>query len=241
MDSLQVRRAYKLRAYPTRAQETRAKGLLHDHCDLYNAALQERRDAWRMQQTRISYRDQSAQLKEIRADDPAGQGRHSFTAQQQTLRRLDAVFGAFYKRVKEPDQGKRKPKRRSGSKSERKIGCPRFKAVQRFNQVLFVAGDGAKWEPAGSGRWAYASFQAVGRLKVKQHRQVVGRIKTLQVKREHRRWFVIVVTETEAQPRVVPAITSESGGSSRANGGGSETSATTSTTRPPEPSLARTT
>ena len=80
------------------------------------------------------------------------------------------------------------------------IGCPRFKAVQRFNQVLFVAGDGAKWEPAGSGRWAYASFQAVGRLKVKQHRQLVGRIKTLQVKREHRRWFVIVVTETEAQP-----------------------------------------
>ena len=45
MDSPQVRRAYKLRAYPTRPQETRAKGLLHDHCDLYNAALQERRDA----------------------------------------------------------------------------------------------------------------------------------------------------------------------------------------------------
>jgi putative transposase len=45
MDSLQVRRAYKLRAYPTRPQEARAKGLLDDHCDLYNAALQERRDA----------------------------------------------------------------------------------------------------------------------------------------------------------------------------------------------------
>ena len=199
MDSPQVRRAYKLRAYPTRPQETRAKGLAHDHCDLYNAALQERRDAWRKQQKWISYREQSAQLKEIRANDPAGQGRHSFTAQQQTLRRLDVVFGAFYKRVKEPDQEKRRPKR-GDNKSERRIGFPRFKARQRFNQVLFVAGDGAKWEPAGNGRWAYASFQAVGRLKVKQHRQVVGRIKTLQVKREHRRWFVIVVTETEAQP-----------------------------------------
>jgi putative transposase len=194
-----VRRAYKLRAYPTRSQETRAKGLLHDHCDLYNAALQERRDAWRKQQKWISYRDQSAQLKEIRANDPAGQGRHSFTAQQQTLRRLDVVFGAFYKRVKEPDQERRQP-RRGGSKAGRKVGCPRFKAHQRFNQVLFVAGDGAKWEPAGNGRWAYASFQTVGRLKVKQHRQVVGLIKTLQVKREHRRWFVVVVTETEAQP-----------------------------------------
>ena len=66
MDSPQVRRAYKLRAYPTRPQETRAKGLLHDHCDLYNAALQERRDAWRKQQKWISHREQSAQLKEIR-------------------------------------------------------------------------------------------------------------------------------------------------------------------------------
>jgi len=200
MDPLQVRRAYKLRAYPTRPQEARAHRLLHDHCDLYNAALQERRDAWRMQQTLISYRDQSVQLKEIRANDPAGQGRHSFTAQQQTLRRLDVVFGAFYKRVKEPDQEKRRPKKRGDSESERRIGCPRFKARQRFNQVLFVAGDGAKWEPAGNGRWAHASFQALGRLKVNQHRQVVGRIKTLQVKREHRRWFVIVITETEAEP-----------------------------------------
>jgi putative transposase len=290
MDPLQVRRAYKLRAYPTRPQEARAHRLLHDHCDLYNAALQERRDAWRMQQTLISYRDQSAQLKEIRANDPAGQGRHSFTAQQQTLRRLDVVFGAFYKRVKEPDQEKRRPKRRGDGESERRIGCPRFKARQRFNQVLFVAGDGAKWEPAGNGRWAHASFQALGRLKVNQHRQVVGRIKTLQVKREHRRWFVIVITETEAEPlpstgrtagidvgvarflvtsdgrssptrgswtgpkprsvscnagwsgpRVVPARTSESGGSLCASGGRSATSDRTSTTRPLEPSSALTT
>ena len=59
--------------------------LLADHCDLYNAALTERREALRMRQVSISYRMQSAQLKEIRRDDPDGQGRHSFTAQQQTL------------------------------------------------------------------------------------------------------------------------------------------------------------
>ena len=54
---------------------------------------------------------------------------------------------------------------------------------------------------AGRGaRWAHATFQAVGRLKVKQHRQVVGRVKTLQLKREYRRWYVIVVVETEAEP-----------------------------------------
>jgi putative transposase len=187
-----VRRAYKPRAYPTRPQEGCAVRLLRDHCELYNAALQERREAWRMRRVSISYVDQSAQLKEIRAADPDGQGRHSFTAQQQTLRRLNVVFVAFFKRLRDAEKQRRRAKR--------KVGSPRFKPYQRFNQVLFAAGDGAKWEPADGGPWAHASFQAVGRLKVKQHRAVVGRVRTLQLKREHRRWYVIVVTDADPQP-----------------------------------------
>jgi putative transposase len=183
-----VKRAYKLRAYPTRPQDGRAAQLLADHCDLYNAALQERREAWRLRKVRISYGGQSAQLKEIRAADRDGQGRHSFTAQQQTLRRLNSTFGAFFKRA------------RDAKGNERRVGYPRFKPYQRFDQVLFVSGDGARWEPAAGGRWAYATFQAVGRVKVKHHRPVVGRVKTLQLKREGRRWYVIVVTEAEVVP-----------------------------------------
>jgi putative transposase len=183
-----VRRAYKLRAYPTCPQEGRAVRLLGDHCDLYNAALQERREAWRTAKVSVSYGDQSAQLKEIRAADPVGQGRHSFTAQQQTLRRLNVAFAGYFRRVRDT-KGK-----------ERRVGYPRFKPYQRFEQVLFVAGNGAKWEPVDGGRWAHASFQAVGRVKVSQHRPMVGRVKTLQLKREGRRWYVIVVTETGPVP-----------------------------------------
>jgi putative transposase len=183
-----VRRAYKLRAYPTCPQEGRAVRLLADHCDLYNAALQERREAWRMGKVSVSYGDQSAQLKEIRAADPDGQGRHSFTAQQQTLRRLNVAFAGYFRRVRDT-KGK-----------GRRVGYPRFKPYQRFDQVLFVAGNGAKWEPVDGGRWAWASFQAVGRVKVSQHRPVAGRVKTLQLKREGRRWYVIVVTETGPVP-----------------------------------------
>jgi putative transposase len=187
-DAPAVKRAYKLRAYPTRPQEGRAVRLLADHCDLYNAALAERREAWRMRKVSVAYGDQSAQLKEIRAADPDGQGRHSFTAQQQTLRRLNVAFVSYFRRVRDA-MGK-----------ERGVGYPRFKPYQRFDQVLFVAGDGAKWEPANGSRWAYASFQAVGRVKVNQHRPVVGRVKTLQLKREGRRWYVIVVSETVPLP-----------------------------------------
>jgi Putative transposase DNA-binding domain len=106
-----------------------------------------------MRHLSISYGDQSAQLKEIRDADPDGQGRHSFTAQQPTLRRLKVVFAASLKHV------------RAVKGHKRRVGYPRFKPYQRFDQVLFVAGDGVKWEPVDGGRWAHATFRAVGRVK----------------------------------------------------------------------------
>ena len=104
---VQMRRAYKFRAYPTYPREGRAVRLLADHCDLYNATLEERREAWRMHKAGISYGMQSAQLKDIRKADPDGQGRHSFTAQQQTLRWLDTAFKAFYTRCKAAGGGQK--------------------------------------------------------------------------------------------------------------------------------------
>jgi putative transposase len=178
-----MRRAFKFRAYPTDPQEGRAARLFADHCDLYNAALEERREAWRMRRASVSYGMQSAQLKDIRQADPQGQGRHSFTAQQQTLRQLSTVFAAFYTRAKNG-----------------KTGYPRFKPCSRFNQVRFVAGDGAKWTPPDSGGWARAAFQSVGSVKVRQHRPIRGTVKTLQLKREHRRWYVIVTADADPMP-----------------------------------------
>ena len=49
------------------------------------------------------------------------------------------------------------------------------------------------------GGWAHAQFQAVGSVKVRQHRPVPGTVKSLQLKREHRRWYVIVITETRTR------------------------------------------
>jgi putative transposase len=174
-----MRRAYKFRAYPTRRQEQRARALLDAHRHLYNAALEERREAWRHGVT-IRYGDQSAQLAEIRRADPDGQGRWSFTSQQQTLRRLNRAFQGFLQRA------------RAG----RRAGYPRFKTAARWHSVDFVDRDGARWRDP-EGRWAVAYFQGVGQMKVKAHRLVVGRVKPLRLKREARRWYVIVVAEQQ--------------------------------------------
>jgi putative transposase len=186
-----MRRAYKFRAYPTRRQEQHARALLEAHRQLYNAALEERREAWRHGVT-IRYRDQSAQLTEIRHADPAGQGRWSCTSQQQTLRRLDHAFQGFFQRVL----------------AGRKPGHPRFKSAARWDSVAFVDGDGARWRGT-QGRWAAARFQGVGQVKVTAHRAVLGRVKTLRLKREGRRWYVIVVAEQQPDP--LPATGRQAG------------------------------
>ncbi|MGW2853859.1 helix-turn-helix domain-containing protein, partial [Streptomyces sp. NPDC001215] len=61
-------RAYKFLIRPTVGQEQALSAMLRHHCTLYNAALQERRDAYRhVSKTTVRYGQQSAQLKEIRA------------------------------------------------------------------------------------------------------------------------------------------------------------------------------
>jgi hypothetical protein len=134
---VQVKRAYKFRACPAGPQEGRAGRLLREHCDLYNAALEERREAWGKRRVSIFYGGQSAQLRDIRAADPDGQGRHSFTARQQTLRRMNVVFAAFCKRA-----GK------GGA------GYLRYRPYIRFGQGGVCCGGrlevaAARWRPVG--------------------------------------------------------------------------------------------
>ncbi|MFB9472347.1 RNA-guided endonuclease InsQ/TnpB family protein [Nonomuraea salmonea] len=45
-------------------------------------------------------------------------------------------------------------------------------------------------DTGGQGRWSFSSH--VGHVRVHQHRPVVGRVKTISVKREGSRWYVVV-------------------------------------------------
>ncbi len=167
-----MRRSFKFRVYPTTGQAGRLAVCLRDHQRLYNAALEERREAWKRCRIGIRYGSQSGQLTDIRAADP-DQGRWSFSSQQATLRRLDKTFSAFFRRVK----------------AGQKAGYPRFKALDRWDSVEWPRdGDGCRWQP-GLGR---VYVQGIGHVKVHAHRAVKGRVKTISVKREGRRWYVVL-------------------------------------------------
>lgn len=178
-------RVYKFLMRPTVRQERALGEMLRDHCSLYNGALQERRDAYRHpSKTNIKYGMQSAQLKEIRAFDPERQGRWSFSSQQATLRRLDKAFAGFFRRVKSGDTP----------------GYPRFRGISWFDTVDFPKdGNGCRWDSTPHGPVTRVRFQGVGHVEVHRHRAVVGTVKTVSVKREGRKWFV-VLTAQQAQP-----------------------------------------
>ncbi|MEU6494101.1 transposase [Streptomyces sp. NPDC046984] len=183
-------RAYTFLMRPTVGQAGALAEMLRDHCSLYNGALQERRDAYRhTSKTTVRYGQQSAQLKDIRSFDPERQGRWSFSSQQATLRRLDKAFAAFFRRVKAGD----------------KPGYPRFRSGKRFDTVDFPKdGDGCRWDSTPHDPITRVRLQGVGHVKVHQHRAVIGKVKTISVKREGRRWYVILTAEQSA-PKPLPA------------------------------------
>ena len=179
-----MRRAYKVRSYPTTGQASGAAQCLRAHQRMYNAALEERREAWKRRKVSIRYCQQSAQLRDIRAFD-ADQASWSFSSQQATLRRLDRAMAAFYRRCK----------------AGQAPGYPRFRALDRWDSVAWPKdGDGCRWEP-GIGR---VYLQGVGNVKVRAHRAAEGQVKTITLKREGRRWFVVLSCD-DVPARPLPA------------------------------------
>jgi len=173
-----VVKSFKYRMYPTRRQLDALDRQLDEARRLYNAALQERRDAYRASGASVSYCDQSAQLKGVRAAGDCGLS--NFSCCQNVLRRLDKAFKAFFRRVK----------------SGEKAGYPRFKPRTRYNSITFPSyGDGCRLLDTGRLR-----IQGVGEVKVKLHRPIGGEIKTVCVKRSAGKWHAVFAVSCACSP-----------------------------------------
>jgi putative transposase len=93
-------RRYTFKMYPNRAQSDALDATRRAHCRLYNAALQERIDAYRLAGRTLTFFDQCKSLKYIRADDPA-YAAMSAGSLAETLRRVSNAFDAFFRRAKQ--------------------------------------------------------------------------------------------------------------------------------------------
>lgn len=176
------KQAYKFRLYPTRKQAQALQWTLDHARELYNAALQERRDAYRMAGKSISYYDQAKQLPEIKAIREEYQAIHSQVLQD-VLRRVDKAFDHFFRRVK---QGQAP-------------GYPRFQSKNRYDSFTYPQ---TGFSLTHDNR---VSLSKIGSLKVKLHREIQGTIKTCTIKREGDGWYVIFACEVEQEKLLISA------------------------------------
>src|SRR6266566_2733311 len=116
----QPRKTYHFRIYPTRKQTQTLEQWLGLCCEVYNAALDERKSAYRMAGVSLSYAHQCAELlacKEVRPE----LGEVPAQVLQDAVKRVDRAYDDYFRRVEEGQ----------------KPGYPRFKSRFRYDSLTF--------------------------------------------------------------------------------------------------------
>jgi putative transposase len=81
-------------------------------------------------------------------------------------------------------------------KTGEKPGYPRFKGSGHFDSVMFPKdGDGCRWDSTPHDTQTRVRLQGVGHVRVHQHRPIQGRVKTITLRREGRRWYVVLACD----------------------------------------------
>ena len=119
----------------TRGRWRRLERLLEAQRQLYNAALEERIDAWRKAGRSVSYIDQAKALTLCRRELPE-MAADPVAVQRGTLKRLDEAYRGFCRRVK------------SGAAP----GFPRFKGRRRWDSLSVVSEVRLEADPRRRGR-----------------------------------------------------------------------------------------
>ena len=174
---------------PTKKQQAVLGGWLALCCEVYNAALQERRDAYRMAGLSIGFAQQCAELpacKEVRPD----LAEVNSQVLQDVLKRVDLAFAAFFRRCQAGEQP----------------GYPRFRSRVRYDSLTFKQYQNSFDVHGGKNRKGTLVLSKIGQIKMVMHRPLRGIPKTATVKRTAMgKWFVNICVETEQEADVVPS------------------------------------
>src|SRR5216684_1015344 len=166
---------FRYRLLPTKRQHRALEAILESQRQLYNAALEERIDAYRKAAVTRTYFDQTKGLSEWRHDDPDARAM-PVMLQRATLKRLDEAYQGFFRRVK------------SGGKP----GFPRFRGKGWFDSFGFREFRGISFEAA---RLRFKGMP--GALRVHLHRQMPADavIRSCVFRRDVKGWMVGLAAE----------------------------------------------
>ena len=137
--------------------------ILRRECELYNAALQNRRDAWKKAKKSISAYDQMKEIEAIRQVRPEYREIHSHLLQD-AITRVDRAYDAFFLRVANGE----------------KPGYPRFKSSSRYRTFTFkqaATENGVKLVGGDKRLW----MSGIGKVRLRMHRPIEGDLKQVSV------------------------------------------------------------
>jgi putative transposase len=172
-----IRKAFKFYLRPTPEQARNLDRIRLACCELYNAGLQEKRDAWRKQHVGLGRAAQQAELTDVKQVRPDVAAIHAQVLQD-VFSRLHRAFAAFFRRLKNGECP----------------GYPRFRSARRFTSFTFPqVSRGDSLHGGGVVREGprLRIHGVPGSVKVKWHRPLEGLPKTATFKREGKRWYVI--------------------------------------------------
>ena len=171
--------AYRLR--PSKKQHRALEHLLESQRQLYNAALQERQDAYRLAGVSLRYIDQTRELTEWRQSDTEAYA-IPVNVQRSTLKRLDDAYQSFFRHRRD----------------QRPARLPRFRGKSSFDSFGFREFVGITLKKA---RLRFKGMP--GSLRVHFHRPLpFDDIKGCIFKREAKGWNVCFLVDAQsAAPR----------------------------------------
>jgi putative transposase len=174
-------KAYKYKLRPSARVVVIFEAWLAICCELYNAAVQERRDAYRIAGKSVGFAEQCAELPAMKVERPDVARVHSHVLQN-VLKRVALTFENYFRRIK---QGQ-------------KPGYPRFRSRFRYGSFTFPQAR-AKFRLEGN----RLHLSKIGKVKVHLSRPIEGVIKTCTIKREADGWYAIFVVE-EPEVKALP-------------------------------------
>jgi putative transposase len=179
----ELRWLHKVRLYPTCAQARELIVMLRTTRELYNAMLEQRRDAWKTRQLKIASKQQYAEITELRAAEPRFAAVYR-ECEDATLHRLDLAMAAFFRRMKRGETP----------------GYPRFKSAARWNQIEFPHGDRALRLDATQ---AHVVVPGAGSIRLRKGRTIPPTYGRVFVVTKNGRWYAVF--EAHRKPEPLPA------------------------------------
>jgi len=169
----------RLKLYPTPKQAARLQFYLDVCRQLYNLALEQRRDAWRHRRLKITHKIQYGQLTELRRCDARVAAVYR-ELQDAALHKLDLAFAAFFRRQR---NGKR-------------AGFPRFRSAIRYNSLEFSHGNRALRFSCAQSK---VTIPGVGTVRIRKGREVPAFGRAMIV-RSPRGWYAMFECERSIRP-----------------------------------------